>query len=108
MTKHSRRARVVRAIGIALGLAAIAFAFAATLTIATRPAAADVCRSQTFCTWRYGQQVCTTTRMCTPPPPPPPPCRYVTRCFPQESCHSWYGTTTCVTRNVCREERLCY
>jgi len=101
MFKYSKR----RVIGLACGLAVLALVFAASLTLASRTAEAG-CYTDSVCTYRYGRSVCSTSTRCAPPRVPA--CRLVTRCYPQRSCHSSYGTTTCVTRDVCRAEQVCW
>jgi hypothetical protein len=95
----------LRPIAVALGLAFIAFAFAATLTVATREAEAG-CSTTSVCSWHHGRQVCSSSTSCYTPRIRT--CSWVDRCAPQRSCYSSYGRTTCVTRNVCRREQVCY
>jgi hypothetical protein len=95
----------LRSILVALGLAGVAFAFAATLTVATREAEAG-CTTTSVCSWHHGRQVCSSATSCFTPRVRT--CSFQTRCAPVRSCYSSYGRTTCVTRDVCRREQVCY
>ncbi len=100
MFKYSKR----RVIGLAFGGVALALAFAAALTITSRTAEAG-CSSDSVCTFHNGARVCSTSTRCSAPRVPI--CRFVQRCHPQQTCHSSYGNTNCVTRDVCRAEQVC-
>jgi hypothetical protein len=93
-----------RMLAVLSGLCLIAFAFAATLTLAPRTASAD-CYSSNVCTYSYGRRVCRSSSACTAPRVRT--CSFVSRCYPQRSCVSQYGRTTCMVRDVCRREQVC-
>ena len=95
----------LRRIGAAVGLLFVALAFAFTLTVATRTAEAG-CRTTSVCSWRGGRQVCTSETSCSVPRVRS--CTWANRCAPVRSCISSYGRTSCVTREVCRREEVCY
>ncbi len=94
-----------RAFNVALGLLLVALTFAGVLTYATRTAEAG-CRSSSVCTYRNGRSFCSSSTQCAPPRIRS--CSFVNRCYPQRDCHSSYGRTTCVTRDICRREQVCY
>jgi hypothetical protein len=97
--------RRLRAIGVGCGLVLVALAFTLTLISAPRRAEAD-CRSSSVCTWSHGRQICSSSTVCAPPRVRS--CSFVTRCAPQRDCVSRPGYASCVTRNVCRREQVCY
>lgn len=88
-----------------IGLALVAVAFAFTLTVATRTAEAG-CRTDSICSWHHGRQICSTSTSCSVPRVRS--CSFQTRCAPVRSCVSSYGRTSCITREVCRREEVCY
>jgi hypothetical protein len=63
------------------------------------------CSSSSICTTRHGRTVCSSEQHCTVRRAPV--CSYQTRCVPQRTCVSRPGMSSCVTRDVCRSERIC-
>ena len=95
----------MRRVAVAAGLVLVAVAFTLTLIVAPRRAAAD-CRSSSVCTWRAGRQICSSSTVCAPPRVRS--CSFVTKCAPQRVCVSQPGYSSCVTRDVCHREQVCY
>lgn len=78
--------------------------FLIVMTVFAHVASAD-CVSRSVCVNRYGRSSCHSESRCSAPRMPV--CSYQTRCVPIRSCTSSAHYSSCVTRDVCRRERVC-
>jgi hypothetical protein len=78
--------------------------FLIALAIYSHVASAD-CVSRSVCVNRHGRSTCSSEQHCSAPRAPV--CSYQQRCTPVRSCVSTPGHSSCVTRDVCRRERVC-
>ncbi len=87
-----------------MGIVIVGVAFALLAGIALSSARAD-CTTTQVCSWSGGRQVCRTDSRCSVQRVRR--CSFSTRCTPVRTCTSGYGSTRCVTRDVCKRVEVC-